>query len=98
MWFYRRMLRIPYTDHITNEEVLRRVGQDRELLESIRVRQLKFLGHAIRKGSLEDLSLSGKVEGKRARGGQRKTYLDNFNIETRRHLWDKARQREHGIK
>ena len=51
---------------------------ERELLKTISDRQLKFLDHSIRKGMLEDLSLSGKIPEKRARGGQRKTFLDNF--------------------
>ena len=76
------MLRISYVDRVKNEEVLQRVKMKRELLHTIRQRQLKFLGHAIRKGALEDLSLSGKIPGKRARGGQRKTFLDNFEFRT----------------
>lgn len=60
------MLRTPYSDRVSSEEI-RRVGQGRELLELIRARQLTFLRHAIRKDRLEDLSLSGKNEGKQAR-------------------------------
>jgi len=34
-------------------------------------RQIHFVGHVVRKGKLEYLSLTVKVEGKRARGRQR---------------------------
>ncbi|XP_072402422.1 uncharacterized protein [Diabrotica undecimpunctata] len=30
MWAYRRILRISWTEHVTNEEVLRRIGKERE--------------------------------------------------------------------
>ena len=57
--------------------------------------QLKFLGHYIRKGKLEDLCLAGRIDGKRARGRPRKTYLNNFQdrFQTTRELWDAARDR-----
>ena len=44
MWFVRRMLRIEWTDKVTNEEVLRRAGLERGLMRSIEKRQLQFLG------------------------------------------------------
>ena len=34
-------------------------------------RQAEFLGHVMRKGKLEHLLTTGKIEGKRSRGGQR---------------------------
>jgi len=47
-WFYRRMLQISYTKHITNTEVLNHVQQDRQsLLNMTSKRQLKFLGQWI---------------------------------------------------
>jgi len=61
---------ISYTKHITNTEVQNRVQQDRQLLNMIGKRQLRFLGHVIRKNNLKDLSLSGRFEGKRARSRQ----------------------------
>ena len=78
MWFYRRMLRISWTDRITNEEVLRRIGMQRTLVKEIRKRQMNFLGHILRKEKIEHLCLTGKIEGRRARGRQRKKYLDSI--------------------
>jgi len=57
MWFYRRIPRIPWTAHQTNVSVLQRMGQERKLLCCIEQRQLKCLGHVIRKGELEDLKI-----------------------------------------
>jgi hypothetical protein len=35
MWIWRRMERISWTEKITNEEVLRRVGENRSMVETI---------------------------------------------------------------
>ena len=78
MWFYRRMMRISWRDRITNEEVLARFGTRRALVGEIRRRQMNFVGHIIRSEKLEHLCLTGRVEGRRARGRQRVKYLDSL--------------------
>ena len=78
LWFYRRILRLSWTDRVSNEEVLRRVDQQRSLLKIIRRRQMEFLGHVIRREKLEHLSLTGMIEGRRVRGRQRKKFLDSI--------------------
>jgi len=78
MWFLRKMQRIPWTDRVTNEEVLKRAGTKRTLLSTIRRRQLEFLGDVVRKEGLENLVLTGKIEGNRDRGRQRKTFLGSL--------------------
>eukprot|EP00795_Rhopilema_esculentum_P010184 gene10184-biopygen12799 len=67
MWFLRKMMRIPWTDKVSNEEVLARAGVNRRLINDIRMRQMRVLGHVLRK---EGLELTGKIEGKRSRGRQ----------------------------
>ena len=102
MWFYRRMLRVSYTAHETNISVLQRMGQERQLLRTIKERQTSFTGHIIRKGELEDLILAGKVQGKKARGGQRLLFLnqvmENTGLTSLRTIWDAARNRTLEIK
>ena len=49
MWFYRRMMKISWVDHVTNEEVSRSAGTERKIMKTIRKRQMEFLGHVIRK-------------------------------------------------
>ena len=78
MWFYRRMMRIPWTARVTNVEVLRRGGVERCLVQKIRRRQLKFLGHIVRAEELESDCLLGRIDGTRARGRQRITYMDSI--------------------
>ena len=78
MYFYRRMMRIPWTARVTNVEVLRRAGVGRCLVKKIRRRQLKFLGHIVRAEELESDCLLGRIDGTRARGRQRTTYMDSI--------------------
>ena len=76
MWFLRRMLRVPWTARISNEEVMRRVDVERNLLKTLRRTQLRFMGHIMRTDGLEKDCLLGRVEGRRSRGRQRVKYLD----------------------
>ena len=78
MWMYRRMMRISFSQHMSNEEVLRKVEADRNLIKNIRKRQLEFLGHTLRKDGMENLCITGFVEGKRGRGRQSITSLDSL--------------------
>ena len=70
MWFYRRILHIPWTTHQTNKKVLQKMNQKRNLLHCIEKRQLEFVGHVICKEKIENLALSGRLLGKCARGSQ----------------------------
>jgi len=68
MWFLRRMLRVAWTDKVSNE-VLQRDNTSRNLLKVIVNRQVRFVGQIMRKSQLE------AIEGKTARGRQRKTFM-----------------------
>ena len=94
MWFYRRMLRVSYMDRTTNDEVLNRVHQKRQLYCTILARQAKFLAHSMRKGSMENLVLQGRIKGRRARGRQRLTVMDNFPRLPVGEIWKLARERK----
>ena len=43
------MMRIPWTDKVRNEEVLKRAGTGMKLILEIRTKQMRFLGHLMRK-------------------------------------------------
>ena len=47
-------------------------------MATIKSRKLKFLGHVMRRNGTENLAITGKMEGKRARGCQRQTYISNI--------------------
>ena len=98
MWFYRRMLKVPWTDKRTNKEILQMMEEEQTLLDTIKLRQLKFFGHSMRKNGLENLAVTGMVMGKRSRGKQRSKYTDRLRegleIDTNIELLRKTRDRE----
>ena len=50
----------------------------RTVKKQVRKRQLKFMGHIVRKNKIELLSITGKIEGKRSRGRQRHMLIDRI--------------------
>ena len=75
MKIWRYVLKVLWTQRITNEEILRRMGTQRELITTIYKRQLCFVGHTERKDGLESLCM---MNGRRGRGRPRKTYTDSL--------------------
>ncbi|GFO38989.1 PiggyBac transposable element-derived protein 4 [Plakobranchus ocellatus] len=78
MWFMTRMMRISWKEKKSNELVLKEANLERSLIKTIRQRQLEFLGHACRHKGLEHLAITGKIGGKRSRGRQRITFIENL--------------------
>ena len=66
---YRKILRIPWIEKVSNEKVLTRIGtRTPKLLQAIKTLKLKYFGHVKRHETLEKHILEAKVEGKRGRG------------------------------
>lgn len=80
MWCYRRMLRISWTQKVSNERVLQRVGKSRDLLLTIKKRKVAYLGHVLRheKYDLLQLIMMGKIAGRRRVGRRKKSWLRNI--------------------
>jgi hypothetical protein len=78
MWVYRRIGRVSWMEKKTNKEVLESLGMKRELLQEIKIRQVKYFGHIKRHDTMLKIFLEGKVEGRRARGGQRYKWEGNI--------------------
>ena len=74
MWVYRRVLKISWTENITNEEVLRRMGTGREIVRQFKTRKLQYLGHLIRHNTSQIQLIEGNIEGRRSRGRPRNTW------------------------
>lgn len=100
MWIYRRILKIPWTAHIPNQEVLRRMNLDRQLLNTVKARKIAYLGHIMRNDKYKFLQtiIKGKIEGKRARGRREISWLKNIQQWTgysdERNLINAAKNRE----
>ena len=69
------MLKVSWVEKVSNAEVLRRAWVQQHLVLKIIHRQISFMGHVLRKGQLEEAAVTGRIEGKRARGRQRGTLL-----------------------
>ena len=88
------MENIKWTDKITNEEVLLRVGDTRKLRETIRMRNKRWMGHVLRHEGLMKDMLEGRMERKRPRGRKRIMMMDDIKdgrsyYRTKRHTEDK---------
>ena len=79
---YRKILRISYKDHVTNEEVLAKIqqaiGPHEDLLTIVKRRKLQWYGHVSRSSGLAKTILQGTVKGVRRQGSQRKRWEDNI--------------------
>ena len=79
---YRRLLNISYKDHVTNEEVHRKIqaviGEYDELPALIKKRKLRWSGIVSRSSGLAKTILQGTVKRKRKRGRQKKRWEDNI--------------------
>ena len=78
MWVYRRVLKISWTEKITNEEVLRRMGTGREIVRQFKTRKLQYLGHLIRHNSSQIKLIEGKIEDRTSRGRPRNTWTTDI--------------------
>ena len=78
MWMLRRMGRISWKAHISNEYVLKRLNISRNLIPKIKSRKLSYFGHIKRHDSIMKNILEGRLEGTRARGRPRAQWSDNI--------------------
>ena len=79
MWCFRRIGRISWKDKVTNQAVLQKLGTERNLLKSIKQRQLRYYGHIKRQNGFLCEALEGKLEGKRPRGRPRTNWMGNIS-------------------
>jgi hypothetical protein len=63
MWYWRRMEKISWTDHVWNEDVLLRVKDQRNILHEMRKRKAKWIGHILRRNCLLQRVILGKIQG-----------------------------------
>jgi len=70
------MRKISWTAHVSNDEVLSLVQEQRFLFHVIKQRQANWIGHVLRYDCLLKTVLKGTTEGKRPRGKPEKKMLD----------------------
>ena len=83
---YRKILRISYKDHVTNEKVRAKIqqaiGPQEDLLTMVKSRKLQWYGHVSRSSGLAKTILQGTVKGQRRQGRQGKRWEDNIRERT----------------
>jgi len=63
MWIWRRVMKLSWTENRTNEEVLQTVETEREIMDTLRSRQKRWIGHILRRDSLLKTTLKGRIQG-----------------------------------
>jgi hypothetical protein len=81
MWFWRKM-EIIWTDHVSNEAVLLRVKEQRNILHEISKWRVNWIGHILRGNCLLRQVIEGKIKGGieviGRRGRRRRKLLDDL--------------------
>ena len=77
LWYWRRLLSVPWTARRSNQSILKEVNPEHSLEGLMLNLKLQYFGHLMRKvDSLEKTLMMGKIEGNRKRGWQRMRLLD----------------------
>ena len=69
------MLKIRWDHHITNEVVLQRIGERRNIWETLTKRRDRLVGHILRHPGIVGLMMEGMVEGANGRGRPSLQYI-----------------------
>ena len=79
LWFWRRLLRVPWTARRSNQSILKEISPECSLEGLMLKLKLQYFGHLMRRtDSLEKTLVLGKIEGRRRRGQQRMGWLDGI--------------------
>ena len=79
LWFWRRLLRVPWTARRSTQCILKEISPEYSLEGLMLKLKLQYFGHLIRRTEwLEKTLMLGKIEGWRRRGQQRMRWLDGI--------------------
>ena len=79
LWYWRRLLRVPWTARRSNQSILKEVSPEYSSEGLMLKLKLQSFGHLMRRAeSFEKTLMLGKIEGRRRRGQQRMRWLDGI--------------------
>ena len=79
MWYWRRLLRVPWTARRSNQSILKEISPEYALEGLMLKLKLQNFGHLLRINDLLEKTLMlGKAEGRRRRGRQKIRWLDGI--------------------
>ena len=80
LWFWRRLLRVPWTARRSNQSILKEISPGCSLEGLMLKLKFQYFGHLMRRAdSLEKTLMLEKIEGGRRRGRQRMRLLDGIS-------------------
>ena len=78
LWYWRRLLRVPWTARRSNQSILKEISPEYSLEGLMLKLKLQYFGYLMRRtDSLEKTLILGKIEGRR-RGSHRMRWLDGI--------------------
>ena len=79
LWFWRRLLRVPWIARRSNQSILKEIGPGCSLEGMMLKLKLQYFGHLMRRAdSLEKTLMLGGIGGRKRRRGQRMRWLDGI--------------------
>ena len=79
MWYWRRLLRVPWTARRSNQSILKEISPGCSLEGLMLKLKLQYFGHLMRRvDSLEKTLMLGGIGGRRRRERQRMRWLDGI--------------------
>ena len=79
LWFWSRLLRVPWTARRSNQSILKEINSDSSLEGMMLKLKLQYFSHLMQRAdSLEKTLILGKIEGRKRRGQQRMRWLDGI--------------------
>ena len=79
LWYWRRLLRVPWTARRSNQSILKDISPGCSLEGLMLKLKLQYFGHLMRRAdSFEKTLMLGSIEGRRRRGQQRMRWLDGI--------------------
>ena len=79
LWYWRRLLRVPWTVRRSNQSILKEISPGISLEGMMLKLKLQYFGHLMRRAdSLEKILMLEGIEGRRRRGRQRMRWLDGI--------------------
>ena len=78
-WYWRSLLRVPWTARRSNKSILKEINPEYSLERLMLKLKLQYFGHLLQRAdSLEKTLMLGKIEGKRRREWQKMRRLDSI--------------------
>ena len=79
LWFWRRLLKVPWTARRSNQSILKEISPEYSLEGLMLELKFQYFDHLMwRTDSFEKILMLGKIEGRRRRGQQRMRWLDGI--------------------